>query len=182
MYKRQGRVSQIVKSINGGKREIKIVAVDADSYADNSVRASIAKDGGIHFIEALVVSGSSSNFDQAGYRAFTAKYGDTFNSNKTHITCEELVALFGDRRINFVKIDIEGAEFDIILNNNHWLHRADNLAMEVHSEFGNPSAIVDALRQLGFAVDWKGNHRKDVPVENADFIYGSRNGLLSAPK
>jgi FkbM family methyltransferase len=172
-----GRVSEIVRAISN--RECKVVAVDADDHRRNPIRRKIAEDAGITFIQALITSGAGrTNFDEAGYRKFVQKYGETFDSSGRRITGREIVAALGNMAIDFMKIDIEGAEFDILLNDNDWLRRVDNIAMEVHPPLGNPAAIIAELARLGFDVSWKGNHPGPVKPEEADFVHGSRHKLL----
>ncbi len=176
-----GRVSQIVKAICGGKT--KVLAVDADDYTDNRFRRQIASETDIQFVQALVVSGSANeNFDRAAYQRTVKKYGDTFNDNGRSITGNEILSFFEGENVDFMKLDIEGAEFDILFTNAEWLSKVDNLAMEVHPELGNPATIIEELRKLGYAVSWRANYEENVRQEASDFIYGSRNGMLKNPR
>lgn len=52
--------------------------------------------------------------------------------------------------IDFLKIDIEGSEFDLLKNNNNWLKKVKKIAMEVHPSYGNPKELKDILEQNGF--------------------------------
>jgi FkbM family methyltransferase len=60
---------------------------------------------------------------------------------------------YGIQSVDFVKMDIEGAEFDIFRGDVASLKRVKKLSMEVHPDWGS---IEDVLRQLissGFMVD-----------------------------
>ncbi len=177
-----GRVAQIIRMVAG--EGVNILAIDADNYSDNLHRRRIAQENPeIKFIQALVRSRSrASGFNEKLYGEITQRYGKAFNSNNRSITGHEVVAFFGGKKIDFLKLDIEGAEFDVLLNENEWLRLVDNITMEVHPQMGDPGVIVQELSNLGFAVDWKGNHVDEVEVGAADFIYASRRGLLVSPR
>lgn len=175
-----GRVSQIVSALSGGTA--KIIAVDADDYTQDRFRGAIAANPDITFIQALIVSGTDgSAFDREAYNEFVGKYGHSFGSNTTHITLPDIISML-DGHVDFMKIDIEGAEFDILLNNQSWLKVVDNIAMEVHEQLGDPADIIDELSRQGFATDWKGNHEDDVAPHKAEFIFASRTGALKHPR
>ena len=58
-------------------------------------------------------------------------------------------------RVDFLKIDIEGSEFDLLENNNGWLQKVKKIAMEVHPAYGNPKKLKEILQGHGFNVDLK---------------------------
>jgi FkbM family methyltransferase len=158
----------------------KIVSIDADNYTQSTTRKWILSEApDICFLRALVSSASNRKFDRDGYSELVKKYGSSFNANKETINCDQIVKMFNGERIDLVKMDIEGAEFDILLDDSRWLKSVDNLTMEVHRDIDNPFKIIRGLRQAGFEVSWKGNHIEKVAPEHADFIYASRNGALA---
>jgi hypothetical protein len=75
-------------------------------------------------------------------------------------------------------MDIEGAEYSIFADPIPWLGLIDNLAMEVHSEAGNPAVVIECLREHGFDTTWSNDYGFPVDMENAAYIYASRNGQL----
>jgi hypothetical protein len=81
-------------------------------------------------------------------------------------------------RIDFLKMDIEGAEFRIFRDSARWLERVDNLAMEVHNHAGDPTEIVDSLRTAGFKVKWLSDSGYPTSPADAGYIYASRIGSL----
>lgn len=59
----------------------------------------------------------------------------------------------GVERIDFLKCDIEGAEFGLFGGESSWLDVTQRIAMEVHGKFGDPSVLVEQLRKKGFSVE-----------------------------
>ena len=173
-----GRVSQIVAKAFDC---VRIVAVDADDHAASPVRAGIGT-GVITFIQALVTSRVSrpNGFRRDAYDDAVKKYGGTFNANARTITVPEILALLPNGRADFMKIDIEGAEFDILLNDNGWLDSVGSLTMEVHRAIGDPADIIHELSRRGFDTAWRDNYASDARMERAEFIYASRDHLLKS--
>jgi len=74
------------------------------------------------------------------------------------VTMQEIVELIkklGYDSIDLLKIDIEGAELDVILNNSSWLGRVKRIIMELHPQmygYSGVSKIVRELKKRGFEV------------------------------
>jgi len=74
------------------------------------------------------------------------------------ITMHEIVDLIkklGYDSIDLLKMDIEGAELDVILNNSSWLDRVKRIVMELHPQiygYSGVSKIVQKLKERGFEV------------------------------
>lgn len=64
----------------------------------------------------------------------------------------ELIHTHGIDRIDFLKVDIEGSEFDLFAQAGDWLPKVDRLAMEIHSKFGRADSIAQTLLSEGFRV------------------------------
>jgi FkbM family methyltransferase len=64
----------------------------------------------------------------------------------------ELMRAYGIDRIDFLKVDIEGSEFDLFEQASDWLPKVGRLAMEVHGAFGAASSICKVLLSEGFKV------------------------------
>jgi hypothetical protein len=99
-------------------------------------------------------------------------------SGQDKITMEEILKKYKIGRIDFLKCDIEGGEFDIILRNSSFLEAVSNLAMEVHPAAGDYAALSNALERHGFAL-----HMTDqfgAPIDNGSphYLYASRTGDL----
>jgi FkbM family methyltransferase len=80
-------------------------------------------------------------------------------------------------RINFLKIDIEGSEFDLFSDGTDWVRLVDRIAMEVHPLFGNPTTIAETLAGNGFRV-WLFSSRQD----QVQAIKGAASGYLFAER
>lgn len=169
----QGRVAEIFSIMGGGQNFI--LAIDADDYSENTVRRDIAQRHSVKFLRRFVCTPKESEgFNRTKYLQGIKD----INLNCLPISGHEIIEMFNGRRIDFVKMDIEGAEFDLIFNDNRWLASVDNLAMEVHKDIGDPASIIRKLNLMGFATAWKGNHQDSVLASNADFIYASRTNLI----
>jgi len=74
------------------------------------------------------------------------------------ITMHEIVDIIeklGYNNIDLLKMDIEGAEIDVLLNNNSWLKYVNRIVMELHPQvYGHEgvSKIVRELKERGFEV------------------------------
>lgn len=88
----------------------------------------------------------------------------------------DLDALADGRTIALAKVDIEGSEFGLFLGDAGWLANVRRLTMEVHPDFGDPAALRDRLRSLGFRA-WltdKLGAEVDRIVEPVGFCYALR--------
>lgn len=61
-----------------------------------------------------------------------------------------LLKRHGISRIDFLKADIEGAEFALFAEYAPWMRQVDQIAMELHGQFGRADQIAQVLRQAGF--------------------------------
>lgn len=68
-------------------------------------------------------------------------------------TLDELIDLFGDR-VDFIKMDIEGAEWEVVTGPRDWLASVGSLLIEIHGTEGRRQAGMDEmmgyLREEGF--------------------------------
>lgn len=67
------------------------------------------------------------------------------------VSMNGLIAKFHLDEINFLKIDVEGAEFQIF-EDDSWLAKVQKIAMEVHPDAGDPSMIRRKLEEQNFVV------------------------------
>jgi FkbM family methyltransferase len=67
------------------------------------------------------------------------------------ITMNSLILKYEIKKIDFLKIDIEGAEF-LIFKDSKWLEYVDVLVMEIHTEFGDPNTIINVLQENNFLI------------------------------
>ena len=99
--------------------------------------------------------------------------------NSSTITLDEIIGKYGFPSVGFFKCDIEGAEFDIFAHPGNWISRVDNIAMEVHRAFGDPTLIVDVLQRNGFTIAMADYQLRPVDSRRADYVYASRTGALT---
>ena len=64
---------------------------------------------------------------------------------------KEFIELNKLSRIDFLKCDIEGSEFDLI-NDTSLLEITKQLAIEIHDSAGDRNIFIDKLKQLGFSI------------------------------
>ena len=78
--------------------------------------------------------------------------------------------------IDFLKIDIEGSEFDLFSKDTSWLEMTNVIAMEIHQEFGDVNKIKRVLYENGFET-WYVNENGKIVGEILESI-----GYLFAKK
>ena len=167
-----GFVAALLQELAGPKG--RVVGVDALTFDDNTFRAKAATTPGVT-LHRGVLCGESALHDSSALHAICDRFGFDIN---LAITVEQLMAAYGLQHVDFVKMDIEGAEFDIFRDSAGWLDSVDNLAMEVHRSSGNPELIIDRLQQAGFRVKWLDDRGYSVEPQYAGYIYASKTGSL----
>ena len=84
------------------------------------------------------------------------KYHDSQDSDMQHADAIDIWGLFeksGFNKVDLLKIDIEGAEADLLRNSEFKLfikNKVKRLVIEVHEEFIGVSEVIDILVSLGF--------------------------------
>lgn len=167
-----GVVSSFLKQLGG--QEGRVVGVDALLYPGNAFRARVETTPGMTILQG-VLCGESVRHDATALHEMCDKYG--FDVNLA-VSVGELMERHGLKHIDFLKMDIEGAEFAIFHDEAPWLDRVDNLAMEVHNMAGDPTTIIERLKQDGFQVKWLDDAGYPVEPRHAGYIYASRTGAL----
>ncbi|WP_100217817.1 FkbM family methyltransferase [Sulfobacillus thermosulfidooxidans] len=66
------------------------------------------------------------------------------------ITMAELIRKYSLEFIDILKIDIEGAEADLILNATGWIEKVGSIAIEIHDKYVDGPVIRRALADRGF--------------------------------
>lgn len=167
-----GVVATCLRSLAGP--EGRVYGVDPFTYPDSTFRVSAGRTPGIT-LEQRVLCGESIRHDAERLRALCEPYN--FDPSLA-ATVEEVMDAHHLDRIDFLKMDVEGAEFLIFRDSIRWLERVHNLAMEVHSSAGDPTEIVDRLRTAGFKVKWLNDGGYPTSTRTAGYIYASRDGSL----
>lgn len=84
---------------------------------------------------------------------FINKYINEEKNDDRFITMSELIKLHNIQHIDFLKVDIEGWEKNIITQDSLWLKLVQNISIELHPIFGvDVKSIIDILNNFGFTV------------------------------
>jgi FkbM family methyltransferase len=75
---------------------------------------------------------------------------------------EEMLAKHGIETVSFMKVDIEGSEFDLFRSGASWIGKIERLAVEVHPEHGDVQALVHSIASRGFDIELRDNDLKIV--------------------
>jgi FkbM family methyltransferase len=167
-----GVVASCLRSLGGPNS--RVYGVDPFSYPDSAFRTTAATTPGVT-LEQRVLCGEPIRHDAEQLRALCEPYG--FDPSLA-ATVDEVMDAHHLDRVDFLKMDIEGAEFLIFRDSVRWLERVDNLAMEVHTHAGDPTEIVERLQSSGFKVKWLSDSGYPTGTRDAGYIYASRNGSL----
>jgi len=167
-----GVVTSVLKQLGGP--DARVVGVDARIYDDNAFRLKAEKVPGVTLINQLLV-GESLRHNPELLHAMCDPHGLDIN---LAVTVEEVMDRFDMQKVDFLKMDIEGAEYAIFRDSSGWLKRVDNLAMEVHYREGDPGEIVRQLQEAGFRVAWTDDNGDPVDTRHAAYIYASKIGSL----
>jgi FkbM family methyltransferase len=167
-----GVVSSLLKQLAGPQG--RVFGIDPLTYPENTFRPLVVGTPGITLHQG-VLCGESIRHDSAALHAMCDPYG--FDTNLV-ITVQELTDTYGLKHIDFLKMDIEGAEFAIFRDSLRWLDHVDNLSMEVHNTVGDPQEIIQLLEKAGFRVKWLDDNGYPTPPRTAGYIYASKVGSL----
>ena len=96
----------------------------------------------------------------------TGAFSDSSNLRKSSrysfqppkLTMEKILIDNGIERVDFLKMDIEGSEFDLLCADNSWLERVEKIAMEVHQQYGEIKRIIRVLEDYGFQTWIRSKH------------------------
>ena len=94
------------------------------------------------------------------------------------VTILDIMGKYRLREIDFLKCDIEGAEFDVFLNENSFLQSVRNISMELHAERGDCQGIISLLKDIGFKVRVTDQFGAVVNGTRPNYLYASTVGDL----
>jgi FkbM family methyltransferase len=93
------------------------------------------------------------------------------------ISFSDLIERYQLEKIDFLKVDIEGSEFDLFDDCTSWLWRVRKIAMEFHLGFGDVDAIIKTLKNQGFHA-WPANKAgrtiTDFKKVNIGYIFANK--------
>ena len=126
----------------------KVIAVEAQSLFIPELETNLANNKLLHKVHiefGLIGSGTGVFSDEARLKA-SSHYGIP----PPAVSFSEMMHRHQIEWIDFLKVDIEGSEFDLFTNNTSWLAKVHKIAMEVHLNFGDPNMIAGILANYGF--------------------------------
>ena len=68
---------------------------------------------------------------------------------------QQFIDQFDLTKIDFLKCDIEGSEFELLTQDSKLLAMSRQLAIELHTAYGDATAFARMLEELGFEVNWR---------------------------
>ncbi|WP_367027020.1 FkbM family methyltransferase [Methylococcus sp. ANG] len=68
------------------------------------------------------------------------------------IDMNEVLREAGWSAVDFLKADVEGAEFELFTTGDEWVNKVRRIAMEVHPKYGNVGQLLAHLQERGFEV------------------------------
>jgi FkbM family methyltransferase len=132
------------------KRCARVIAVDAQSRFLDSIERHAKLNGCVDKVTVvcgLIGSGSGVFSDASRLRA-----GSHYALEPQCMTMRDVFERGGIGRIDFLKVDIEGSEFDLFAADLEWIGRVQRIAMEVHCTFGDSAVLARCLGEHGFVV------------------------------
>lgn len=93
------------------------------------------------------------------------------------LSLNRLLEDYNIEKVDFLKIDIEGSEFDLFCDNSSlWLPKIKLIAMEVHTQFGDIEEIKNILKDNNFEVQYVDLNKKIVSEikGEAGYLFASR--------
>lgn len=140
----------------------RVVAVEAQQGFAAEIRALAVSNGvadRVH-VEAKLAGGTDAALigEIADERTWAAA-SHAGVTRPANVSAPTLMSTYGMDRIGLLKMDIEGGEFAVLGTgeNLDWLTRVDQLALEIHPQFGDAGALVERIRSHGFAADLRDN-------------------------
>jgi FkbM family methyltransferase len=149
-----------------GRKDIEGIAIDANPEVTSETRWHLKKNGltKIDVIDGL--AGAPKTEREGTFYVSSSNIGSsvrpTSNPNlpakgtphaiqvKTVDLAEEWKKRFGPKRIDILKIDVEGSEEDLIKNSADLLALSDRIAIDIHKWVVSPKVIEALLRENGF--------------------------------
>jgi FkbM family methyltransferase len=130
----------------------RVVAVEAQAGFAREIESLLASKGlaSKAHVENVLVGGATGLFSRREELESASHFGGVVAPS---MKMSELLAKHHIDRVDFLKCDIEGSEFDLIRGGEPWLDRVQRIAMEVHVGSGDPLRVAESLRQAGFTVE-----------------------------
>jgi hypothetical protein len=89
------------------------------------------------------------------------------------ITVRSIVEELKIKTLDFLKVDIEGAEYDVFQDTS-WLSLVSRIALELHPPAHEKVALFDKLQRAGFSLLCTDARRRVVSSELGDYLFAAR--------
>lgn len=134
------------------------------------------------FVEVALASGTVASGSAIGVLADderweTASHGGAA-TRPVDVSVSQLMSAYRLERVGMLKMDIEGGEFAVFAEgeNLNWLYSVDQMALEIHRQFGDPVSMVGRILDFGFTAEFCDNDGNRVPArsEHLEYAYFKR--------
>jgi FkbM family methyltransferase len=127
-------------------------------------------------VEIAMASGVVTSGATVGVVADDLRWSATSHgtpSRPSDVSIPQILLKYGIDRVGLIKMDIEGGEFAVLGADEDlkWLERVDQVALEVHPDYGDASALVGRLCAHGFGVDLRDNDGGRVSATSPSLAY-----------
>lgn len=131
-----------------------------------------------HFVPVIKHNMDINSFSNYAIdRCFVGGQGVLSGSEFPTKTMEQLLECHGINRVDLLKVDIEGSEFDLF-RDAAWLNRVSAVSMEVHPSFGNVGVLIGELSRRAFRVVAADENMAFVPDgKGVAFIYAWKDSI-----
>jgi FkbM family methyltransferase len=155
-----------------------VIAVEAQEGFAKEIRRLATHNGvadRVH-VEIAMASGVARSGATVGVVADDARWAATSHgaaARPADMSMPQLMAAYRIDRVRLLKVDIEGGEFAVLAADEDlgWLHRVDQVVLEVHRDYGNATPLVETLRGRGFTVDLRANDGVKVTAASDRLAY-----------
>lgn len=139
-------------------------------------------------VETVTIGGQSIPGSTIGALADDERWKAASRSSaerSANVSVPELLARYSIDRIGLLKVDIEGGEFGVFAEGEDlsWLELVDQVVLELHPDFGDPTALVHRLSRHGLPADTRNNDGHLVTPDSTQLAYAycSRSGRVTTP-
>lgn len=146
----------------------RVVAVEPELENFTFLKDNVKANGLLNVV--LVNAALSNKTGNVALNVSSAPGGNTIMDEKSLITqvcsgltMEDLLSEHSIESVDFLKMDVEGAEF-FAFERTEWLEKVKRVAMEIHPRFGDPSLIVRVLEKAGFTL-------RQTTAYNQEYMY-----------
>ena len=156
-------------SLLAAKIGARVLAVEMQSGLLPLIESNLKANGvadAVKIVWGVIASGSGIAADHS-IRQTASHYFEP----APELSMMQLIRSHAIKRIDFLKIDIEGSEFDLFSTSSDWLGIVRKVAMEVHCRFGDAKMLSETLRGAGFEVAFVENRGSVVPSFTTDGGY-----------